>query len=66
MLMKPDQRLVYFYELWTMKESYVKALGKGLHLPMDSFKIQYKRESGYVIEDEDGAVGYRDIDLLFC
>ena len=28
-----------FYKLWTLKESYVKAEGKGLHIPFDSFSF---------------------------
>ncbi|EEM05993.1 4'-phosphopantetheinyl transferase family protein [Bacillus pseudomycoides] len=30
----------YFYKLWTLKESYVKAKGKGLQIPLNSFKIE--------------------------
>ncbi|MEX1029766.1 MAG: 4'-phosphopantetheinyl transferase superfamily protein [Paenibacillaceae bacterium] len=25
----PNQRLAYFYDLWTLKESFIKAVGKG-------------------------------------
>lgn len=35
-----SQRLSYFYELWTLKESYVKAAGKGLFIPLSSFSIR--------------------------
>ena len=30
-----------FYKLWTLKESYVKAIGKGLSIPFDSFSFRF-------------------------
>lgn len=34
-----EMQLQYFYDLWTLKESYIKFLGKGLTIPLDSFSI---------------------------
>ncbi len=39
MLQREEERVDYFYELWTLKESYIKAVGKGLSIPLNSFCI---------------------------
>jgi len=31
------QQQLYFYQLWTLKESYMKAIGKGISMSLDSF-----------------------------
>ncbi len=36
---QPDLQLHRFYRLWTLKESYLKALGTGLYKSMQSFTI---------------------------
>ncbi|WP_270564189.1 4'-phosphopantetheinyl transferase family protein [Clostridium beijerinckii] len=33
------EREAYFYELWTLKESYIKARGMGMAMPLNSFAI---------------------------
>ncbi|WP_322923023.1 4'-phosphopantetheinyl transferase family protein [Paenibacillus campi] len=35
-----QDRLQLFYTLWTLKESYIKFIGKGLSIPLDSFSIE--------------------------
>jgi len=33
-----------FYRLWVLKESYTKALGKGLNIPLKSFEVSTKKD----------------------
>lgn len=38
--LKASEQRDYFFDLWTLKESYIKAVGSGLSLPLDSFTIR--------------------------
>jgi len=37
--LRSDSRSMRFFELWTLKESYIKARGMGLSIPLDKFKF---------------------------
>ncbi|MCF8301860.1 MAG: 4'-phosphopantetheinyl transferase superfamily protein [Bacteroidales bacterium] len=43
-----DKQKEYFFDLWTLKESYVKALGTGLRMGMQSFTI-HNNEGNYMV-----------------
>jgi len=34
------QQIDYFYQLWTLKESYMKAIGKGISMSLNSFSFK--------------------------
>ncbi|MVO99926.1 4'-phosphopantetheinyl transferase superfamily protein [Paenibacillus lutrae] len=50
--LRPEEQLDYFYDLWTLKESYIKAVGKGLSIPLGSFTLRKNGES-IVLEPEE-------------
>lgn len=41
-----DQQQYRFFEYWTFKESYIKARGMGLSIPLDKFSFRYPDERG--------------------
>lgn len=51
---KPEQnRIDYFYDLWTLKESYIKARGMGLSIPLNSFSFKKINEKILFQSKED-------------
>lgn len=43
-----EKQLDFFYDLWTLKESYIKAVGKGMAIPLDSFTIRPEGDSALI------------------
>lgn len=40
-----EQKQSLFYTLWTLKESYIKAEGAGLSIPLDSFSFKFNKNN---------------------
>lgn len=38
---RETERINYFYDLWTLKESYIKMVGKGFEIPLNTFSILF-------------------------
>ena len=41
-----EERKSTFFKIWTLKESYIKAVGKGLAQPLNSFEVEVEKLKG--------------------
>lgn len=48
--LSPALRLERFYDLWTLKEAFVKALSFGLSMPLDTFSFRFTTDSNIKID----------------
>lgn len=53
----PDRRDHLFYAIWTAKESCLKAVGKGLSIPLDSFSVVDDGDESAMASEGEMAVG---------
>lgn len=52
-LLAQEDKFSYFFTLWSLKESYIKIVGKGLSLPLNSFSIRFSGAEDIRIKEED-------------
>lgn len=45
-----------FYEIWTIKEAFVKMEGVGIRRPFYTFEIRMDKESPYILENDECAI----------
>lgn len=50
--LEPDRQQHRFFEYWTLKESYIKARGMGLSIPLDKFTFSYPSDATVVLETD--------------
>ncbi|MCM3703247.1 4'-phosphopantetheinyl transferase superfamily protein [Paenibacillus macerans] len=58
-----DEKRSYFYDLWTLKESYIKTIGRGLSIPLNSFSIFMNSDKEIFIDGAEDTVFFKQYSL---
>ena len=58
-----DLKTDYFYSLWTLKESYIKYIGKGLSTPLNSFSIIIDKQAINVLSNNIPKIYFSQIPI---
>lgn len=58
------KRLECFYDLWTLKESFIKAVGKGLHIPLNTFNLAHEDKLVPSIYFDESTYYFRQYDTI--
>ncbi|MCX8129420.1 MAG: 4'-phosphopantetheinyl transferase superfamily protein [Clostridia bacterium] len=48
-----DKKVSEFFRLWTLKESYIKAIGKGMKIPLNSFEFDLESGKSFIKENRN-------------
>ncbi|MFF2016759.1 4'-phosphopantetheinyl transferase family protein [Paenibacillus sp. NPDC058177] len=64
LMLRPEEaRTDYFYEIWTLKEAYVKALGSGLSHPLTSFSVRKHPDGSARLSPDAGSYYFKTYDI---
>lgn len=61
-----NDRIRLFYSIWTLKESYIKNVGRGLSIPLKSFMLKFEGENIKILiqgeENENYSFNMQELD----